>query len=105
MVGLRVVGVRRTPGLRREEPATLADISADYCLRLEQGRQARPSGDMRSPIIGGTHRPARQRWTQPPEAAAIAGDRHPTCGGVAGGEVTGEQAENPVGSASQHKIR
>jgi hypothetical protein len=28
--GVRVAGVRRTPGLRREEVATLARISADY---------------------------------------------------------------------------
>ncbi len=41
--GLRVVGVRRTPGLRREEVATLAGISADYYLRLEQGRDHNPS--------------------------------------------------------------
>ena len=43
-VGLRVAGVRRTPGLRREEVATLAGISADYYLRLEQGRDRHPSG-------------------------------------------------------------
>ncbi|MGV4980780.1 helix-turn-helix transcriptional regulator [Streptomyces sp. NRAIS4] len=42
-VGLPVVGVRRTPGLRREEVATLAGISADYYLRLEQGRDRNPS--------------------------------------------------------------
>jgi transcriptional regulator with XRE-family HTH domain len=42
-VGLRVAGVRRTPGLRREEVATLAGISADYYLRLEQGRERHPS--------------------------------------------------------------
>ena len=36
-------GVRRTPGLRREEVATLAGISADYYLRLEQGRDRNPS--------------------------------------------------------------
>lgn len=42
-VGLRVTGVRRTPGLRREEVATLAGISADYYLRLEQGRDRHPS--------------------------------------------------------------
>ncbi|NHC13319.1 helix-turn-helix domain-containing protein [Motilibacter deserti] len=42
-VGLRVMGVRRTPGLRREEVATLAGISADYYLRLEQGRDRNPS--------------------------------------------------------------
>jgi transcriptional regulator with XRE-family HTH domain len=42
-VGLSVAGVRRTPGLRREEVATLAGISADYYLRLEQGRDRNPS--------------------------------------------------------------
>ena len=41
--GLHVMGVRRTPGLRREEVATLAGISADYYLRLEQGRDRNPS--------------------------------------------------------------
>jgi transcriptional regulator with XRE-family HTH domain len=41
--GLSVAGVRRTPGLRREEVATLAGISADYYLRLEQGRDRNPS--------------------------------------------------------------
>lgn len=44
--GLRVTGVRRTPGLRREEVATLAGISADYYLRLEQGRDRNPSGQV-----------------------------------------------------------
>jgi transcriptional regulator with XRE-family HTH domain len=42
-VGLSVAGVRRTPGLRREEVATLAGVSADYYLRLEQGRDRNPS--------------------------------------------------------------
>ncbi len=41
--GIRVTGVRRTPGLRREEVATLAGVSADYYLRLEQGRDRNPS--------------------------------------------------------------
>jgi transcriptional regulator with XRE-family HTH domain len=41
--GLHILGVRRTPGLRREEVATLAGISADYYLRLEQGRDRNPS--------------------------------------------------------------
>ncbi|RKQ87315.1 helix-turn-helix protein [Solirubrobacter pauli] len=36
-------GVRRVPGLRREEVAMLAGISADYYLRLERGRDRRPS--------------------------------------------------------------
>ena len=38
-VGLPNIGRRRVPGLRREELATLAGISADYYLRLEQGRE------------------------------------------------------------------
>jgi transcriptional regulator with XRE-family HTH domain len=45
-VGLRTGGVRRTPGLRREEVATLAGISADYYLRLEQGRDRNPSAQV-----------------------------------------------------------
>lgn len=36
-------GVRRVPGLRREEVAMLAGISADYYLRLERGRDRKPS--------------------------------------------------------------
>jgi transcriptional regulator with XRE-family HTH domain len=43
-VGLPVgVGLRRTPGLRREELATLAGISIDYYVRLERGKETRPS--------------------------------------------------------------
>ncbi len=41
--GIPAVGVRRVPGLRREEVAMLAGISADYYLRLEQGRDRNPS--------------------------------------------------------------
>ncbi|MFI7454591.1 helix-turn-helix domain-containing protein [Nonomuraea sp. NPDC049714] len=41
--GIPVMGVRRVPGLRREEVAMLAGISADYYLRLEQGRDRNPS--------------------------------------------------------------
>ncbi|NLE82499.1 MAG: helix-turn-helix domain-containing protein [Rhodococcus sp.] len=37
------LGLRRTPGLRREELATLAGVSFDYYTRLEQGRERRPS--------------------------------------------------------------
>ena len=41
-VGLTVgAGVRRTPGLRREELATLAGISIDYYVRLERGKETR----------------------------------------------------------------
>jgi transcriptional regulator with XRE-family HTH domain len=36
-------GPRRVPGLRREELAVLAGVSADYLRRVEQGRQAHVS--------------------------------------------------------------
>ncbi|MFC8044289.1 helix-turn-helix transcriptional regulator [Nocardia sp. NPDC057353] len=35
--------VRRVPGLRREEVARLAGVSADYYTRLEQGRRITPT--------------------------------------------------------------
>jgi transcriptional regulator with XRE-family HTH domain len=42
-VGLPVDGTRRTPGLRREEVAGLANMSVDYYVRLEQARGPHPS--------------------------------------------------------------
>lgn len=42
-VGLPTGERRRVPGLRREEVALLAGISAEYYLRLEQGRDQHPS--------------------------------------------------------------
>jgi transcriptional regulator with XRE-family HTH domain len=42
-VGLVPGPRRRVDGLRREELAALAGISADYYLRIEQGRNANPS--------------------------------------------------------------
>ena len=45
-VGLPVGPRRRTPGLRRAELATLAGISVDYLVRLEQGRDRRPSAQV-----------------------------------------------------------
>ncbi|TDD71421.1 helix-turn-helix domain-containing protein [Actinomadura rubrisoli] len=36
-------GLRRTPGLRREELAALSGVSIDYYIRLEQGRETNPS--------------------------------------------------------------
>lgn len=42
-VGLPAGSRRRTPGLRREEVATLAAMSVDYYVRLEQARAPQPS--------------------------------------------------------------
>ncbi|MDN5853639.1 MAG: helix-turn-helix transcriptional regulator [Actinomycetia bacterium] len=36
-------GRRRVPGLRREEVAARAEVSVDYYIRLEQGRERSPS--------------------------------------------------------------
>lgn len=44
--GLAANGPRRAPGLRREELALLAGVSADYITRLEQGRAASPSAQV-----------------------------------------------------------
>lgn len=45
-VGLPRGELRRVPGLRREEVALLAGISAEYYLRLERGRDRRPSAQV-----------------------------------------------------------
>jgi len=45
-VGMESYGRRRTPGLRREELAQLAGVSADYVMRLEQGRSRTPSAQV-----------------------------------------------------------
>jgi transcriptional regulator with XRE-family HTH domain len=45
-VGIAVNAPRRTRGLRREELAVLAGISADYLVRLEQGRASAPSAQV-----------------------------------------------------------
>lgn len=44
--GLPVAGRRRVAGLRREEVAMLAGVSADYYVRLEQGRERHPSAQV-----------------------------------------------------------
>ncbi|PYY57854.1 transcriptional regulator [Curtobacterium sp. MCSS17_011] len=45
-VGMESYGRRRTAGLRREELAQLAGVSADYVMRLEQGRSRTPSAQV-----------------------------------------------------------
>jgi transcriptional regulator with XRE-family HTH domain len=45
-VGLFAGNSRRAAGLRREELASLAGLSVDYVVRLEQGRARRPSAQV-----------------------------------------------------------
>lgn len=42
-VGIRAVGRRRVPGLRREEVAGLAEISLEWYTKLETAKQVRVS--------------------------------------------------------------
>lgn len=44
--GIAVIGTRRVQGLRREEVAMLAGVSADDYLRLERGKDRNPSAQV-----------------------------------------------------------
>ncbi|TDW24362.1 helix-turn-helix domain-containing protein [Kribbella kalugense] len=61
-VGLPVSGTRRVTGLRREEVAVLAGVSADYYTRLEQGRERNPSGQVIGAIARALRLNADARW-------------------------------------------
>ena len=41
--GIKHIGRRRVPGLRRDELSLMAAVSTDYYVRLEQGRDRNPS--------------------------------------------------------------
>ncbi len=45
-------GIRRTPGLRREELAALAGVSIDYLIRLEQGKETNPGTGILDALAG-----------------------------------------------------
>ncbi|MBF6326971.1 helix-turn-helix domain-containing protein [Nocardia transvalensis] len=49
-VGLPAGPRRRTPGLRRAELATMAGVSVEYVIRLEQGRDRHPSSAVLSAL-------------------------------------------------------
>lgn len=54
-------GTRRVAGLRREEVAVLAGVSADYYARLEQGRERSPSSQVLDAIGRALHLDADAR--------------------------------------------
>jgi transcriptional regulator with XRE-family HTH domain len=92
-VGINAGGLRRVPGLRREEVAMLAGISSDYYLRLEQGRDRNPSVQVLEALARVLHldpdataylidlaqariarrpgRPAARRTSPPPERVSV----------------------------------
>lgn len=72
-VGLSDTRRRRTPGLRREEVARLAGISAEWYVKLEQGRAVAPS----SATIDALARAVRLSETEQAHLRALArGDIH-----------------------------
>lgn len=60
-VGLTGWGVRRVPGLRREEVAQLANVGLTWYTWLEQGRQARPSASVLTAIADALRLDAHER--------------------------------------------
>lgn len=69
-------GSRRTPGLRREELATLAGVSFDYYTRLERGRETRPSPAVVS-ALGEALRLSPEALNRLHELVALAAGRAP----------------------------
>ncbi|WP_206795576.1 helix-turn-helix transcriptional regulator [Amycolatopsis sp. MtRt-6] len=84
--GLPATGRRRTPGLRREELALLAGISATWLTYLEQGRDVRPSGQ----VLDALARALRLTGAEHEHLHRLAG------GGVSPGESAGEEAAPEV---------
>ncbi|MFG1610951.1 helix-turn-helix transcriptional regulator [Actinoplanes sp. NPDC049265] len=80
--GLPVTGRRRTPGLRREELALLAGISATWLTYLEQGRDVRPSAQ----VLGALARALRLTGAEQEHLRRLAG------GGTAPGPEAAEEA-------------
>ncbi|GAA4576845.1 helix-turn-helix domain-containing protein [Planotetraspora kaengkrachanensis] len=77
--GLARGGPRRIPGLRREEVATLAGVSTDYYIRLEQGRERHPSDQVLQALarVFGLTTDATEHMF---ELASPRAHRHRTCG-------------------------
>ncbi|MEF3119267.1 helix-turn-helix transcriptional regulator [Streptomyces chrestomyceticus] len=75
-VGLQAGRTRRTPGLRREELALLAGISAEYVIRLEQGRATSPSAQ----VLGAPGRALRLSEAERAHLFALAGQPEPVDG-------------------------
>ncbi|MEU0937226.1 MULTISPECIES: helix-turn-helix transcriptional regulator [unclassified Embleya] len=80
--GLPAGSRRRTPGLRREEVARLAGMSADYYIRLEQARGPQPSTQM----LGALARALRLSDDERDHLHLLAGHRPPAVR-IAGDEV------------------
>ena len=75
--GLPVLpGLRRVPGLRREEVAQLAGLSVDYYVRLERGRSASVSVSVLDAVaralqLDHAERDHLSHWPNPPSSARV----------------------------------
>jgi len=69
---------RRAPGLRREELALLAGVSADYITRLEQGRATAPSAQ----VLGALGRALRLSRDEQDHLFRLAGQLPPRAGHI-----------------------
>ncbi|MFJ4980248.1 helix-turn-helix transcriptional regulator [Streptomyces coeruleorubidus] len=78
-VGIADSPRRRTSGLRREEVATLAGMSVDYVVRLEQGRSSQPSVQ----LLGALARALRLSDDERDHLFHLAGHQPPPADGVA----------------------
>ncbi|MGW0658575.1 helix-turn-helix transcriptional regulator [Streptodolium elevatio] len=89
--GLRTYGERRrVPGLRREELAQLAGVSADYYVRFEQGRTGNVSHEIVEAVagalrLGGDEREHLHRLVQAAQGASTR--RSPALGSAAQGSA------------------
>ena len=77
-VGLPAGDRRRVTGLRREEVATLAGVSVDYVVRLEQGRGPHPSAQ----VLGALARALRMSDDARRELFDLAGVAQPRDGEI-----------------------
>ena len=84
LVGLEPGPRRRVPGLRREELAQLVHVSADYLVRLEQGRIGRPSPE----IVDALARALLLDDAERRHLFRLAGASEPATGGGPGGDGT-----------------
>jgi transcriptional regulator with XRE-family HTH domain len=76
--GLPAGRARRAPGLRREELAMLAGVSADYITRLEQGRATAPSAQ----VLGALGRALRLSREEQDHLFRLAGQAPPRTGHI-----------------------
>ncbi|WP_280304626.1 helix-turn-helix transcriptional regulator [Nocardia neocaledoniensis] len=76
--GLPAGARRQVPGLRREEVASLAGVSVDYIVRLEQGRGPKPSDQ----VLGALTRALRLTDVDRDLVYRLAGSEPPPAGRI-----------------------